>query len=302
MTARMYAHWGEVPEHLHTRAQLERLEFPRLLAEDAQPAAWVATTDWRGRDDRLALYEVSQSQPTAATVGQLAAAARRSDRVRTCRGCDAYCERVLGRTGGRKAPLCRACGHIGRLRARQAELAERRREVERRAAEQLGEGLAAVCARRIRPPRPEGGRLPAAVAVVLEAAAAGGATGEGVVRLAGARNPHVPAGAASVAEAGPHLVELLAGRVVAVWGEEDAAALQALDGRLGRAGLLAQDAGLGVHTWQVGGEIAVWRGELTPSYGLVPAVNPGRAERLLVLLERIAAAHDGAAERAAAGA
>ncbi|WP_152513488.1 hypothetical protein [Nocardiopsis baichengensis] len=282
-----YEHWGQVPGDLYTKRALEGLEHPRRPA--GRPSAWVESRDWRDRRIDVELYRLEDTEPTAATAAQLRAAAARSSRVRTCSDCGARCDRDLAPHPDRaeQVPLCRTCLRIARLRERQALLAERRPEAVEWARGLAADGAAALWLDRVRPPREPGARLPAAVAVLVEAA--GPVRARVAVRLAGARNPHVPEGAVAVQEAAQAL-RGLSSRPVVVWDEEQAGHLQVLATRLAKAGV---GPGWG-RVCQASGLVSTWRGELDPDRprGRVPAVAPGRADRLAELLERIAADGD----------
>src|SRR6266511_1737140 len=116
-----YAGWWQVPDHLMPATALGELEYPRTH-DGQQPAAWVDTWDWSDRKTSIPLYDARACPPTNATARQLAAAATRSHRQRTCADCGAHCQRPLTVDPQDRRPLCPACRHLARLRRRQAEL------------------------------------------------------------------------------------------------------------------------------------------------------------------------------------
>lgn len=245
-TPTTYASWGEVPPYLYSRAQLADMECPRV---PGPVAGWVRITNWRGKREDLELFELAESTPTSATVPQLEAARRRSGRTRTCADCGAIGDLLLRGD----PPLCRACAHIAVLRAHQEWLSQERQVRATRVAGWLEQGAVVLYVRRIRPPRQEGARLPAAV---------------------------------DLAEGGARVAELLRGRIPLVWGQSDQQEVFYLQNRLSQLGLEET----GGRPVPVGGTVSIWRGQasVTVPRGIRAAVAPGRSDRLAWILARIA--------------
>ncbi|WP_150255255.1 hypothetical protein [Nocardiopsis deserti] len=280
-----YDGWGRVPAYLMTRTQLAELEFPRT---PGTVAATVKTYDWRGKPDVLALYDWREAAPSPASAAQLEAAQRS---VRECGECGARPDGKLWElsTGLR---VCRPCLLVARLRKVQRDLADQRRGHAREVAELLAAtpGPVVVYPRRIRPPKPAGAtRTPAVCAVELDTFA-DGRRARVVLRVGGARNPHVPPGAVPLAEGAPAAAALLAGRIPVVWDETAADELAAIGEHLRRAG---QDVPGRGQVWAARWRATVWRGDLDVSTRALGAVvDPGTPDRLALLLRRIAATAD----------
>lgn len=278
-----YDGWGRVPTYLYTRTQLTELEFPRVPGE---VAATVKTFDWRGKPDEIDLYNVREAVPSPASAAQLEAAQRSS--VRECGECGARPDgRLWELSGGVR--VCRPCLLVARLRKVQRDLAERRRGHAREVAELLAAepGPVVVYPRRIRPPKPAGAtRTPPVCAVELDTWA-DGRRARMVLRVGGARNPHVPDDAIPLAEGAPAAAALLAGRTPVVWDETAAEELAAIGDYLGRAGQSAPSRG---QVWPARWAATIWRGDVDVSTrDLGNVVDPGTPDRLALLLRRIAA-------------
>lgn len=152
---------------------------------------------------------------------------------------------------------------------------------------------------RIRPPRPEGAkRTPAVCAVELDTWA-DGRRARVVLRVGGARNPHVPKDAVPLVEGAPAAAALLAGRTPVVWDEAAADELAAVGEHLRRAG---QEVPGRAQVWSVRWRATVWRGDVDVSTRVMGnVVDPGTPDRLALLLRRIAAhAHEPAPVSASA--
>ncbi|MEU2775418.1 hypothetical protein ABZ646_21360 [Streptomyces sp. NPDC007162] len=146
----------------------------------------------------------------------------------------------------------------------------------------------------------EGGRTasgrarPAAAARVTAVDGKGAKLVDVVVRLAGARSREVPDGACSPGAAVEVLEGALGGRRVLAWTQEQVSALTRRLGVLGCPLRLTVVSGLPGADWDgwqtsVRDRVAQWRGQLDPVSGaLLPAWEPGRADRLRLLLTRMA--------------
>jgi hypothetical protein len=178
----------------------------------------------------------------------------------------------------------------------QALLHERRVELGRWAQRLLDHArLAVVWVELVSAGRTASGRTRPAVAAVVSAVDAGGRKlVEVVVRFAGAGGHGVPGGALSPAEGAAVLERALGGRQVLAWTEGQ---LSVLTGRLDGLGhplrleVISSRPGAGWDGWQtsVRDRVAQWRGQLDPATGaLLPAWEPGSADRLRLLLVRMA--------------
>jgi hypothetical protein len=281
--------WRDVPEGVYaTETQLKTMDLPR---RPGPPAATVKGYDGTGRRAILTLYRVDQSEPTAATAAQLAAARRRSDpAARVCADCGARPDRALSVTES-DGPLCPACLHIAILRHRQAEArTDRARAV-------------AMATSLLRPDRerplavvhvdyadrgltPSGARRPPAAARVTVLDSVGDVLTAPLLRLVSARAKGVPPEAVDPQAGAGELKQLLADRTVLIWRRED------LDGLA--TGLLKQGAPWPFpdparHVCDLMSLTAGWRCEVNPTGQRLAPVPPGRADRMLYLLRQIAA-------------
>ncbi|ONK09244.1 hypothetical protein [Streptomyces sp. MP131-18] len=297
-----YFRWSDVPFSLACRSQLAKADLPR---EPGGPVrGYLKTSDWRGKKDWLPLFAVSESVPTGATGGQLAAAERRSSAVRECGECGARCQQPLHeRDDGRH--LCLMCGKIARVRERQAQLRERRGELAVWARQLLDAGGLAIVWVTVHeaPLTPGGRRRPPLAARVHVVDEAGQRLADVLVRLAGPRAAGVPEGALPADEGVAALDAAFSGRRAVLWTD---GGLETVTARLAALGHPLEPVervrrpvtwnGPGGGSWsgQVRDCLAQWRGELRPDTGelLVPW-PPGTADRLWLALARIAA---GAAE------
>ncbi|MEU9382503.1 hypothetical protein AB0D38_16615 [Streptomyces sp. NPDC048279] len=146
----------------------------------------------------------------------------------------------------------------------------------------------------------EGGRTasgrarPAAAAHVTAVDREGVKLVDVVVRLAGVRSREVPEGACPPGAAVEVLERALGGRRVLAWTQVQVSALtrrlEALGCPLGLT-VISSLPGADWDGWQtsVRDRVAQWRGQLDPVSGmLLPAWEPGRADRLRLLLARMA--------------
>lgn len=298
----IYAGWWQVPAHLLPATALGELEYPRT-PDGQQPVAWVEGRDWRDRKTSIPLYDARACPPTKATARQLAAAAARTGRQRTCADCQARCQRPLTLNPNDRRPRCPACRHLARLRARQAELRAARPLLADRAAALLGWQDAAVVQVDLHtpPPTPAGRKRPPTAAHVRAVDLAGRQLVDVLVRLVGPRAHHIPAQAVAADQAVLVVHGALLGRRLLVWSHQDLLGLyQAAPHpelprplRLGEVSDLSQPPlPIPAHTRAVVVEPLAtrWRGQLDPhTRALVPSLAPGSPDRLLLLLRRIAA-------------
>jgi hypothetical protein len=278
--------WRDVPTGIYaTETQLKTMDLPR---RPGPPAATVQGYDGTGRRSVLTLYRVDQSEPTAASAAQLAAARRRADpAARVCADCGARPDRALipSETHGR---LCPVCWHIAGLRHRQAEARQDRDRATATAAGLLHPGhthpltvLHIDYCDRGRTPSGTS-RSPAAARItVLDAT--GDTLTAPVLRLVPARAKGVPADAGDPQTGAQQLKQLLADRTVVIWCPEDLDPLA--------AGLRTLTAPWPLPDRQVHDLMsltAAWRSEVTPDGDRPAPVPPGRADRMLYLLRQIA--------------
>ncbi|CAL9677674.1 hypothetical protein SUDANB95_08001 (plasmid) [Actinosynnema sp. ALI-1.44] len=316
MTATEFSSWSEVPWYLMTRTQLKELDLPRDPA--GQPvAATVISYHKRNKGEAVPLFDARTCPPTAASVAQLTAAATRARNGHVCQDCGAHSERALlerHTTGPRGEPgtvlrLCHACWSIARIRAKQAEAAQHRRRLAEWAREVLSrEGLAVLWSEEVVPPAAPSGRARPVTAVRLGACDIDARPLlDLTVRLVGPRAKWVPEGAISAEEAAPAILRALAGRPVLM---SDASVRQRLQ-TLAHHEAWA-DAGAGgrkvdgewvPYTYEervrmselrhlvefVDNRVELWRGQVNPASGNIgPALPAGSAQRLLLLLRRMA--------------
>lgn len=293
----VYDAWWQVPEHLRTRTQLADLDLPRIPGGPA--VASIETRNAIGRKDCFELYDLRASQPSPASAAALqAAAARRTRAVYRCEDCGAHPSSPAHPY--RPAPqepvrhLCRACLHVARLREFQALLAERRAEFAEAARQIVATNTAAILHTTVLTPAPgPSGRKKPAVAWAVTALLPDGTTlVQLAARLRRSRDPLVPVGALDLPDALTRLREVLAGRELVVWHrgldlEPIAAAL------LPQAATASELACYQQHRrnitdlhWAAGW----WHGEVDPDTRQLRAPeHPGRADRMALLLRRIAA-------------
>lgn len=293
-----YDTWRDVPEHYRTRTQLADLDLPRVPGGD--PVAFIETRNATGRRDCFDLYDATTSQPSPATANTLeAAAARRSAKCYRCQDCGARTDSptTAFRLPGKAtvSELCRTCLHIGHLRRNQAAHRPGRMDIIARAAAWLLKDTAAVIEVTAHTPQPgESGRRKPAVALTVDAVTPSGhPLAHLSIRLRHSRHALVPADAMDPDTAFTHLRTILDGRVPIAWRTGD------LDPIL--PALLVDvppDGDLSAH-WRrpavrsLHDAVATWRGELDPTTGrlLAPTLRPGRADRMALLIRRMATDH-----------
>ncbi|MFH8558894.1 hypothetical protein ACH4FE_35630 [Streptomyces celluloflavus] len=284
-----FARWSALPPDLYmTRTQLANLDQPR---EPGGPVrATVEGRDGAGRRATFDLHLISESRPTRASAAQLAsAAARRTTGTRVCEQCgarpDLPCTRVDDWL------LCRTCAHIDMLRARQKQAADARTRAAAYAAELLADERLAVLhvGYTDRGTTPAGTRRAPSAAHLTALDAEGQVLLDLQIRLVPPRSKGIPKGAVDPGIACEEIRRALEGRVMLVWAADslgDLSKSKALDdgwpfptgyGRRHELQHMAAD----------------WRSDLTPKTGQPrPAMPPGRADRMLQLLQQIASTAD----------
>lgn len=290
-----YESWEQVPWFMASRTQLLKADLPR---EPVGPAGAHVRTYRRGRRGAVGLYRVEASRPTAASARQLeVAAGRRTHETHVCEGCGAWCDLPLVvRDGEGLCPMCHRMQDVASL---QASLNERRGELARWALGLLGDPRLAV----VWVEMMEGGRAASGRARLPAAARVTAVDGEGhslvdlVVRFTAVGGRGVQ-GACAAPEGAAVLGRALGGRRVLAWTE---AQVSALTGRLEALGcplrlsVVSSRPEADWDGWQtsVRDRVAQWRGQLDPMSGvLLPAWEPGRADRLRLLLARMAGSRE----------
>lgn len=280
--------WHSVPGHLWTRTQLVVNDLPRIPGGPV--SGWVKTRDWRERPATVALFDARESTPTRASLAQLEAAGRRRSAARRrCGDCGAMPERPLfaeDRSDGRAR--CPACTHIAALRAELARVSEARADASRWAAALLAQTNTAAVVhieQVLRPPAPSGRRNPHPVAVRVEILdPAGEVLVDATVRTGGPRARAMPPDAVDVASVAERLDLLVRTRALIVWSHDALAPLW----RYVLARPSPAWSGPGASR-SMAGRVAHWRGELDPHTGVLRTpLPPGRADRMLLLLRRMA--------------
>lgn len=284
-TVRHYTSWAQVPAGYMTKTQLLELDLPR---RPGPVRATVEAYNWRGKRQTFDLFRVAESTPSPASARQLAA--RRTDGTpnpHLCSDCGAHPEQpATVYQDGRR--LCRACQHIYALRVLQEDYARRAAYVSRGAAELLRVPLAVVhCELAERGTTASGSpRSPAAVrAEAVDEAGAG--LLDVTVRLVGPRSKGIPEGAQAVDDVGQRIRDAFAGRRLLVWSGEG---FNLLSGALRAAGWTdAIPTGYGA-VRDLEDMAMHWRADFDHATRAPRRpVPPGRADRMLYLLQQIGA-------------
>ena len=299
---RAYDGWHQVPEHLRTRTQLADLDLPRVPGGPVR--AYVTAPGPVRRRETFDLYDLRESAPSPASANQLAAAATRRTRLEyDCADCGAHTESPLvrfrpqppdaspDRTG---RPLCWCCLAIARLRDAQTRCADARHTAARWAAAHLADTSAALVAVTVTiPPPSPSGRVRKPIAARIEACDTTGARIVDVtVALAGPRTRGLPADAVPLLDARPTLHHRLGDRRRLTWHSTDLHPLReyvahtaAEPDAFGGLELFAHGDALAPH-------VSAWRGEIDPGTRTPRTpLHPGRADRMALLLRRIATDH-----------
>lgn len=281
-----YDGWWAVPANLFTRTQLRDMDMPRVPTEWARPVAVVTAPGAVRRRERHDLYDVAHTVPSPAS-----ARALRSARARygwgnfVCDDCGMVSERPLPENpfDGR---LCRACYRIKTLRERQEEAAGARAAAVAWVMEQVtDEVMLIVSAVPVLPPPAPSGRIGKPVALHVTVARTDLATVLDVtVALAGPRSRNLPAHAVPADQGWEAVRTALQGRPLLVWdrgGTASALRPAGLDPQTMRTASLTP----------LGEKVDSWRGEVSADRvgGYTATHHPGRADRMALLLRRMAA-------------
>ncbi|MEV0805751.1 hypothetical protein [Micromonospora sp. NPDC050200] len=299
----VYEGWRRVPSGLFSKTQLADLDFPRVPGGPVRAYADVA--NWRGKKEFVELYALPESLPSLATAAQLEAARARArptaGTIRVCEGCGAHPDRPVTAVDVRPsdgptvpatvARLCPACARIARLQDALRKAADLRALHARWAAEVLDPQRSPSVVVRVdevlRPPAPSGRQNPAPVALVVDAVdATGRRLIDATIRLAGTRVKAVPAGALAPNAIEEQVRAALSG-VVVTWMPAELWHLRRVYRMTTSPGSYAQP---NPHDLKL--RATYWRGEIDPqAHGLTyrTAIDPGTADRTLLLLRRMAA-------------
>lgn len=293
-----YQAWADVPPNMFlTQTQLGQLDLPR---KPGPVRATVAGRDGTGRKMTIGLHLITESTPTTSTPKQLTAARNSSNR-RTCTGCGAHPDQPC--TVYQDGPvLCWACAHVRALRLLQCEAANLRANAARLAAELLADTRLAVVHVTLtdRGTTPAGTRRPPSAAHLIALDATGATLADVTVRLIGPRSKDVPAGAVAPEDAAAPLLAALDGRVLLTWSGESIGPIAESVHRVGIPSPFPSGYGRHHDLREI---VQRWRGDIDPiTRAWRPPVSPGRADRMLYLLQQIAADHQDAAEPALADA
>lgn len=289
-----YQAWADVPPNMFlTQTQLGQLDLPR---KPGPVRATVKGYDGTGRKITIGLHLITESTPTASTPKQLTAARNSSNR-RTCTECGAHPDQPC--TAYQDGPvLCRACAHVRALRLLQQEAAKMRTQAARLAAELLADPRLTVVhvALTDRGTTPAGAKRSPAAAHLVALNATGTTLVDVTVRLIGPRSKDVPAGAVAPEDAAAPLLAALDGRILAIWSGEGAGPIAEAVRRVGIPSPFPSGYGRHHDLREI---VQRWRGDIDPvTRSWRPPVSPGRADRMLYLLQQIAADHQDAASNA----
>lgn len=281
-----YTGWAAVPAHLATATRLKSLDLPRT---PGPLEATVTAGNYRGKSEVFDLYDIGTSPPSTATPAQLEAAAARR-KFTACTECGAHPDTGLSQVTGR----CETCLHIEQLHKAQKETQRHRDEYRQWADERLADPKTLVVwiDEHTPPPAPSG-RVRKPVAHTLTAVTA---HGDPVLQIAyrlqgiGPRVRSVPADAVAFDEAAAGVAGL-GERYFVTWSH-------------GNLWLLARMATghslsyLGHNGTEMDVRVRWWRGDIDPrTADPRPAIPPSNAERLALMLRRMAAEPDRGADR-----
>lgn len=285
---RRFGSWSAVPDGTYlTKTQLAELDLPR---RPGPIAASVEGRDFRDKKLTIDLYRIDESTPSPASVRQLAAARARTGGpdARQCSTCGAHPERALTvyKDGSR---LCQACAHIRSLSSIQRTQMADRAHAAACAAEILADQRLVIVSTELihRGNTPTGVRRSPAAARVTAVDASGHSVLDVTVRLVGKRAAGVPTGALAPEDAAEPIRDAVAGRVLLTWG---AGTLDPIHQALHSRGWSeALPTGYGAYR-DLQMLTIRWRADIDPRTCRVRgAIAPGRADRMLYLLQQIAA-------------
>lgn len=279
----VYDGWRHVPAGLYTASQLTGLDLPRT---PGPVVAYVDSWNWRDKKERFPLHRLADSPPSPASVAQLQAAELRRKSDRACSRCGALPDRPIRADGC--AGYCPACARILALDAAVLEAREGRTKAVQWAQEALDDpGLVVVHTRLFyRPTPPSGRRNLEPVAILVDAVGRDGRPLLDItVRLVGPKVRGIPDGAVPADEASDRLTALLAAPRIVTWADLPWPCPRWMGKR---------DGWYGGNPDQLHYRATDWRAVVDPdSRRLTPAIHPGRADRMWLLLTRMAGATPG---------
>jgi hypothetical protein len=274
-----YTGWASVPANLVTATGLKDLDLPR---KPGPLAALVTADNYRGKRETFDLYDISTSRPTTASAKQLEAAAARR-KFTACTECGARPDDGVSQITGR----CDACRYIERLREAQAKCRQQRAGYARWAAERLDDPKTLVAWIDEHTPPPTASkpkRKPVAHTLTIVTP-----NGESMLRVThrlkdvGPRVRAVPEGAVAYEQAAA-AVAALGERYFVAWSQKNLWDLVYMS--TGRPPGYAAAEGT-----EMSFSVSRWRGDIDPRRPEHPrsAIAPGNADRLALLLRRMAA-------------
>lgn len=286
-----YKGWRNVPAGLLSKTQLRELDLPREVGALVDVAAYVDTADWRGKPDTVPLYRLADSRPTKATPAHLEAARARSTAPgRRCGDCGARPDvQPRGSAEGDPARRCNACHHIARLRAAQDGLQSKRVEAVKWARDLMAFALLPPCLVHVepilRPASPSGRQNREPIAYRIEAVDGAGRTMmDATVRATTANVKSMPSDALFVYGGVADQLRVVAtAETVVTWGTDEMYPIRRL------ANVETPRGWYGGNPNAMNFRVAHWRGDIDPhTADLRWPVHPGRADRMWLLLKRMA--------------
>lgn len=277
-----YDGWAAVPPGLHTEAQLADLDMPRVPA--GRSVAGVVIGDYRrGKFDHYGLYDIADTLPSPASAVQLAAARTPdADARHLCVDCDARTERECALRPRHGRRLCTACAHIADLLLVQAQARADRARHTTWAAELIGDPTVRyIHAQALRGPAADGTEPPVVALRVTVADHEGTQKLDVSVRV-GAVRDGVPDDALDRDVGTAKVAEAVHGHRLVSWSLPTILLIRELLAPIPTA--MAGD------IEYVREPAADWRGDVDPATRtLRPVEDPGRADRLWLLVARMAA-------------
>jgi hypothetical protein len=285
----LFSGWRNVPDGLYSRTQLGDLDLPRIAGGPVR--AQVDALNWRDKFESVQLYRLSESTPSGASVARLESARAKSKTARVCADCGARPDlppRDSGDADREPVARCNACMQIAKLRAAQGELPVRRADAVRWARDMLSEALLPAyvvhVVKILRPAATSGRQDRNPIAYRIDAVdAAGGRVLAATVQATRSRVKSMPAEAVPLDSAVDELRAITAAQTVVTWDALEMSPLRAL------VGVPAPPGWYGGNPNSMSRRVQNWRGDIDPySCGLRSAVHPGRADRMWLLLKRMA--------------
>jgi hypothetical protein len=278
--------WWNVPAGLMSKTQLADLDLPRVPGGPVR--ADVETENWRGKKDVVSLYRLDESTPSNATMGQLESARARSTTLRVCGDCGARPDRPPAVSADGPVARCTACATIARLRAAQNDVRSKRAAAIDWARTTLAPATVPALVMHVeevlRPAAPSGRQSKNPIAYRVDAVNTDGAVVlAATVRATVSNVRSMPVDAVHPRDVADQLARIAGAELVVTWDAYDVSPLHRLAGVERPKGWYGGNPNLLRH-WA-----AWWRADINP-LDCTPrtAVPPGRADRMLLLLRRMA--------------